>query len=141
MHAGIAPELAKALAGARIPSTSAGAWRSRPPSSRRPRVTSGRVSSRSFEQLLSIAGAGALLSIALLGPVGTVVLATTTAIAFVVTMRPRRSVRRRASVPAEPWVSEDPSGRAAPGAPEASDRWRLWRVVEADREYLQRRAA
>ena len=141
MHAGIAPELAKALAAARTATTTSGHGRGpRRRSSRRPKRTTG-LSTRSFEQLLSIAGAGALLSIALLGPVGTIVLAITVAIAIVVTVRPRPGAGRRSVLSAEVWRQQHRGAPVVPGAPEASDPWRLWRVVEADREFLRHRAA
>jgi hypothetical protein len=142
MHAGIAPELAKALAAARRETTTSGPGGGpRRRSSRRPKATAGHISTRSFEQLLSIAGAGGLLSIALLGPVGIIVLAIMVAIAIVVTARPRRGAGRPRVVSAEVWRPGRHRAQVAPGPPEASDPWRLWRIVEADREYLQRGAA
>lgn len=92
------------------------------------------MSSRSYEHLLSMAGAFALLAVALLGPVGAGLLAT--AVAFSIVL----GARLRAVAPPTglAWVRRSPADRKAP---EADDRWLAWRVVEPDTEYLRGRAA
>jgi len=90
------------------------------------------ASTRSFEPLLSAAGALSLLAIVLLGPIG---IAAPVAImaAFIVTLGPSPS--RRSRRPGEERTV------AGPRAPEATDRWSAWRVVEPDAAYLRRHAA
>jgi hypothetical protein len=127
LHAGFAAELAEAVAAGRRDEAEADR-RARDVRDGRPRP---RISSRSFEQLLSIAGAVALLSIVIIGPIGTALVAAAVAFGIALRMpalpRPQRAeVHPRSTVPA---------------TPEAVDPWRVWRMVEPDPGYRGRRAA
>lgn len=89
------------------------------------------ATARSFEPLLSAAGALSLLAIVLWGPIG--IAAPVAIMALIVTLgsSPSRRARR---------LGEERTV-AGPQAPEATDRWSAWRVVEPDLAYLRRRAA
>lgn len=80
-----------------------------------------------FDIALSAAGAGTLLALVLLGPLG----ASVTAIAVAGAVLAAR--RRPAAAPG-------PAVRPSAGA-ERPDPWLPWRRVEPDTEYLRRRAA
>lgn len=122
-YAGIARELARSIADDRT-----GGRRRHLSSGDRARIAAREErerSARAFEQRLSLSAAIALLTLALFGLGGAVLLgATTIAVAIVATrrrpVRPGDAVRR----PADPDV-----------------RWGVWRRVEPDPEYLRGRAA
>jgi hypothetical protein len=155
LHAGLAIEMAKAVAQerrsdakrARAHPNRNGSVRSRPGLGRaltsgnrphravsRPVTDGGRnggVSGGSFEHLLSAAGAVSLLSIVLLGPIGLAVSVLTMTLVFSLGISP--GWRRRRPQPAR--------AVSGPESPEASDRWLAWRAVEPDLAYVGRRAA